>query len=75
MPEDKPVAVYHKEKRHMHVLRMSRHPYLEVDPVALDTLDSLIGMYTLISSFDLELSVAMPVSFLLIERRRREGNL
>ena len=45
MPEDKPVAVYHKEKRHMLVLRMSKRPYLEVDSVAMDTLDSLIGMF------------------------------
>lgn len=44
MPEDKPVAVYHREKRHMLVLRMSKHPYLEIDPIALDTLDSLIGV-------------------------------
>ncbi|KAI0699658.1 hypothetical protein BC835DRAFT_522178 [Cytidiella melzeri] len=57
MPEDKPVAVYHKQKRFAYVLKMSQHPYLEVDPVAMDTLDSLI------------------MSFLLIERQRREGEL
>lgn len=57
MPEDKPVAVYHREKRHMSLLRMSQHPYLEVDTAAMDTLDSLI------------------VSFLLVERRRRDGRL
>ncbi|EKM56078.1 uncharacterized protein PHACADRAFT_257139 [Phanerochaete carnosa HHB-10118-sp] len=57
MSEDEPVAVYHREKRHAAMLRMSRHPYLEVDPAAMDTLDSLI------------------VSFLLIERRRRDGRL
>ncbi|KIP07490.1 hypothetical protein PHLGIDRAFT_415603 [Phlebiopsis gigantea 11061_1 CR5-6] len=57
MPDDQPVAVYHDKKRHMFVLRMSKHPYLEVDPAALDTMDSLI------------------MSFLLIERRRRDGGL
>lgn len=36
--------MYHQEKRHMAVLRMSEHPYLEVDAAAMDTLDSLIGM-------------------------------
>lgn len=55
LPGDQPVAVYHRQKRHLFVLRMSRHPFLEVDTEAMDTLDSLI------------------VSFLLIERRRRDG--
>lgn len=45
MPDDKPVAVYHKEKRYAFVLRMSQLPYLEIDPVAMDTLDSLISMH------------------------------
>ncbi|GJE88054.1 hypothetical protein PsYK624_041370 [Phanerochaete sordida] len=57
MPEDEPVAIYHREKRHMTMLRMSQHPYLEVDSAAMDTLDSLI------------------MSFLLVERRRRDGRL
>ena len=30
----------------MAMLRMSRHPYLEVDPAAMDTLDSLISTCT-----------------------------
>lgn len=42
LPENQPVAVYHREKRYMHVLRMSKHPYLEITPAAMDTLDSLI---------------------------------
>ncbi|KAJ3552459.1 hypothetical protein NM688_g4144 [Phlebia brevispora] len=42
LPEDQPVAVYHREKRYMHVLRMSQHPYLEITSAAMDTLDSLI---------------------------------
>ncbi|KAI0345013.1 hypothetical protein BDW22DRAFT_988143 [Trametopsis cervina] len=57
IPGDRPVAVYYKEKRYAYLLRMAKHPYLEIDPVALDTLDSVI------------------VSFLLIERRRREGDV
>ncbi|TCD64677.1 hypothetical protein EIP91_003791 [Steccherinum ochraceum] len=39
---DYPVATYHRQKRYMYVLRMSQHPYLEVDSAAMDTLDSLI---------------------------------
>lgn len=46
MPEDQPVAVYHREKRHAGVLRMSQQPYLEIDSCALDTLDSLISLYS-----------------------------
>ncbi|EIN07948.1 hypothetical protein PUNSTDRAFT_135465 [Punctularia strigosozonata HHB-11173 SS5] len=42
-----PLAVYHKHRRFMHVLRVSEHPYLEVDPIALDTLDSLIITFLL----------------------------
>ncbi|KAI0093835.1 hypothetical protein BDY19DRAFT_989369 [Irpex rosettiformis] len=48
MPEDKPVAVYYKEKRYAYALKMSRLPYLEVDPVVMDTLDSLIMSFLLI---------------------------
>ncbi|KAI0373198.1 hypothetical protein BV20DRAFT_938349, partial [Pilatotrama ljubarskyi] len=51
---DKPVASFHKERRYLHVLRMSQHPYLEVHASALDSLDYII------------------VSFLLVERLRRE---
>lgn len=54
MPE-RPVATYHRQKRHFYVLRMSQHPYLEVDAAVMDTLDFVI------------------LSFLLIERRRRDG--
>ncbi|KAI0806804.1 hypothetical protein C8Q74DRAFT_1189701, partial [Fomes fomentarius] len=55
-PSEKPVAVYHKEKRFLHMLRISQYPYLEVDsdPATIDILDHLF------------------VSFLLIERLRRE---
>jgi hypothetical protein len=77
MPEDKPVAVYHRERRYAYMLKMSRHPYLEVDPVAMDTLDSLIGMCAV---FLVGAGLAWwltdgrhAVSFLLIERRRRQG--
>ncbi|KAI0737962.1 hypothetical protein C8Q80DRAFT_1125061 [Daedaleopsis nitida] len=54
--QEKPVAAYHKEKRYLHVLRMSQHPYLEVDPdpTTIQGLDYLV------------------VSFLLVERLRRE---
>lgn len=40
------MAVYHREKRHVGVLRMSQQPYLEIDSCALDTLDSLISSWT-----------------------------
>ncbi|KAK7688899.1 hypothetical protein QCA50_007590 [Cerrena zonata] len=55
--EDQPVAWYHRQKRYLGLLRMSQHPYLEIDSMAMDTLDSLI------------------VSFLLVERRRRDGKI
>ncbi|KAF7799688.1 hypothetical protein EIP86_010930 [Pleurotus ostreatoroseus] len=47
LPADQPVAVYHREKRYMHVLRMSRQPYIEITPAAMDTLDSLILSFLL----------------------------
>lgn len=38
-----PVAAYHKEKRFMHLLRISQYPYLEVDKSSTaDVLDQLI---------------------------------
>ena len=45
---DKPVAAYHKEKRLLHVLRMSQYPYLEVDrdPAVIETLDYVVGEYS-----------------------------
>lgn len=55
LPDNQPVATYHREKRFAHVLRISEYPYLQIDNLAMDTLDSLI------------------LSFLLIERRRRDG--
>ncbi|KAI0333147.1 hypothetical protein GY45DRAFT_1245302, partial [Cubamyces sp. BRFM 1775] len=51
---DKPVAAFYKERRYLHVLRMSQHPYLEIHASVLDCLDYVI------------------VSFLLVERLRRE---
>ncbi|THH31870.1 hypothetical protein EUX98_g2315 [Antrodiella citrinella] len=52
---DRPVATYHRQKRYFYVLRMSQHPYLEVDAAAMDTLDSLICLArpTLTSTFAL----------------------
>jgi len=41
-PESKPVAIYHRHKRYFMVLRMSRQPYLEIQPAVMETLDSLI---------------------------------
>ncbi|OCH88240.1 hypothetical protein OBBRIDRAFT_734857 [Obba rivulosa] len=41
-PGSKPLATYHRQKRHLYVLLISQHPYIEVEPDALDTLDSLI---------------------------------
>ncbi|KAI8999115.1 hypothetical protein BD414DRAFT_407831 [Trametes punicea] len=52
-----PVVTFHKEKRFLHVLRMSQYPYLEMHPSVLESLDYII------------------VSFLLVERLRRELGL
>ncbi|CDO71871.1 hypothetical protein BN946_scf184940.g18 [Trametes cinnabarina] len=49
-----PVVAFHKEKRFLHVLRMSQYPHLEIHPSVLDSLDYIV------------------VSFLLVERLRRE---
>ncbi|KAI0062034.1 hypothetical protein BV25DRAFT_689489 [Artomyces pyxidatus] len=46
-PDEKPLAVFHRHKRWLFVLRMSRHPYIEIDPSVLDTLDSLIISFLL----------------------------
>ncbi|KAI0823913.1 hypothetical protein BC628DRAFT_1323970 [Trametes gibbosa] len=42
---DKPLVTFHREKRYLHVLRMSQHPYLEVHPSALESLDYIIGRF------------------------------
>ena len=73
MPEDQPVAVYHREKRYMHVLRMSQHPYLMIQPAAMDTLDSLIRKFVLCMLYVAHGLIHHEVSFLLVERRRRDG--
>ncbi|KAH9857533.1 hypothetical protein C2E23DRAFT_279099 [Lenzites betulinus] len=44
---DKPLVTFHKEKRYMHVLRMSQHPYLEVHPSALESLDYIVVSFLL----------------------------
>ena len=41
---DKPVAAFYKEKRYLHMLRMSQHPYLEIHASVLECLDYVIGM-------------------------------
>lgn len=41
-PEDKPVAVHYRHKRHLFVLKMRRAPYIEIDTSVMDTLDTLI---------------------------------
>lgn len=46
-PDGKPVAVFHKHKRYLFVLRMSRLPYIEIESDVLDTLDSLIISFLL----------------------------
>lgn len=44
-PSEKPVAAYHKEKRFLHMLRISQYPYLEVDtdPATIEVLDHVFG--------------------------------
>ncbi|KAL0947686.1 hypothetical protein HGRIS_013774 [Hohenbuehelia grisea] len=44
---EKPVAVYHRHKRHLFVLRMSRRPYLAIDSSIMDTLDMVILSFLL----------------------------
>ncbi|KAI5118325.1 hypothetical protein M0805_006608 [Coniferiporia weirii] len=46
--DGKPVAIYHKRRRHFLVLRMSQKPYLEVQPSVMETLDSLIVSFLLV---------------------------
>ncbi|KZT36341.1 hypothetical protein SISSUDRAFT_1024350 [Sistotremastrum suecicum HHB10207 ss-3] len=45
---DKPVATFHRERRYFFVLRMSRQPYLEIQPGCMETLDSLIVSFLLV---------------------------
>lgn len=75
LPESQPVAVYHREKRYMHVLRMSKHPYLEITPAAMDTLDSLVCASAWFLFYSADESDGASVSFLLVERRRRDGKV
>ncbi len=42
---NKPVAAFHKERRFLHVLRISQYPYLEIDASTIDTLDYLVGEF------------------------------
>ena len=44
-PDAGPVAIYHKNRRRLFLLGSSRRPYLEVQPSAKETLDSLIGKF------------------------------
>ena len=72
--DGKPVAVFHKQRRFFLVLRTSRRPYLEVQPVVMETLDSLIGDLAPLSWYEYWANnVFMAVSFLLMEQRRRTG--
>ncbi|KAI0781495.1 hypothetical protein BD413DRAFT_608628 [Trametes elegans] len=54
---DRPLVAFYKEKRYLHILRMSQHPYLELHPSVLDSLDYVV------------------ISFLLVERLRRDAGL
>ncbi|KAH8114209.1 hypothetical protein DFH11DRAFT_1509353 [Phellopilus nigrolimitatus] len=46
-PDGRPVAVYHKHRRYLYVLKVSRQPYLEVHQSVMETLDSLIVSFLL----------------------------
>lgn len=74
---EKALVSFHRERRYLHVLRMSQHPYLEVHPAALESLDYIIGAPSILTC--IRCSVAhrgfTAVSFLLIERLRREFGL
>ncbi|KAI0263743.1 hypothetical protein BC834DRAFT_827063 [Gloeopeniophorella convolvens] len=44
---ERPLAVYHRHKRFLLVLRIKHLPYLEIQPSVIDTLDSLIVSFLL----------------------------
>ena len=76
----RPVAAYHKEKRYLHVLRISQHPYIEIDLTWTEaTLDQVVckfasSVHVYLHLYELFLMSAPLVSFLLAERLRRERN-
>ncbi|THH04472.1 hypothetical protein EW145_g5497 [Phellinidium pouzarii] len=72
-PDGKPVAIYHRHRRYFLVLRMSQKPYLEVQPSVMETLDSLIGDPIIESLTACISDEFTPVSFLLMEQKRRSG--
>lgn len=73
----KALVSFHRERRYLHVLRMSQHPYLEVHPAALESLDYIIGASFMMTSIRWGAAHRsfIAVSFLLIERLRREFGL
>ena len=67
-----PVAQYHIYRRHFVFFRMSRHAFLEIKPeVTVEGLEKLIGTSSLRCMF-LLLNGCAAVSYLLVERRRRD---
>ena len=73
-PEKKAVAEFHPHKRHFFVFRMSKHAFFEVQPIpeVVDAIDKFIGTPNAppLSSRAPAL-ICSPVSYLLVERRRR----
>lgn len=77
--EQKSLAEFHPHRRHFFVFRMSKHARLEVkpQPEVTEALERLIGesFKTVCGNPGLLIVVLNTVSYLLIERRRRDSRL
>ena len=75
--EDTPIAEFHPHKRHFFVFRMSQHAFLEIkpDPQVMTALEKLIGQSIWHDTGSIWSNHMILVSFLLVERRRRDSSL
>ncbi|KAI0648393.1 hypothetical protein C8Q79DRAFT_1008720 [Trametes meyenii] len=55
---DKVVGSFHKEKRFLHVLRMSQYPYLQLHASVLESLDYIVTSFLLVERIRRELTWA-----------------
>lgn len=70
-----PLVVRHNHKRHFFIFRMSEHAYLEIKPEIVESIEAIISKprhYYFYSSQLRSIAHSFLVSYLLVERRRRE---
>ena len=71
-----PVIEFHPHKRHFFVFRMAKHAWFEVkpQPEVTEAMERLIGKHFTVSE-QAALTWFSAVSYLLVERRRRDSRV